>query len=243
MRAELKHLLELIPSRYTVKMTQSKIIVTGFTPFPGAPENPTQVLIEAMQAGKIEMPKGVDVLPLQLEAAYEDALAVLAGTWRVEKPDAVISFGLSAKANGFTLETVARNEVTSTLPDNAGRRTDSNLIDSDGEAFLPSTLPLMDIHRSLREADLPIEFSDNAGGYVCNWIFYLGAAKVLSDGQGCSGFVHVPYLDTQYERLMASGEIDPAGKPMSEAQLFGGVEIILNTVAGALRSGLSPTSV
>lgn len=224
-------------------MTNPKIIVTGFTPFPGAPENPTQVLIEAMQAGKIEFPRGFDVLPLQLEAAYEDALAVLAGTWRVERPDAVISFGLSAKANGFHLETVARNEVTSTLPDNAGRRTDSDLIEAGGEDFLPSTLPLMDIQRSLSAAGLPVEFSDNAGGYVCNWIFYLGAAKVLSDGRGCSGFIHVPYLDTQYERLKASGEIETAGDPLSEAQLFGGVEIILQNVADRIRSDLSQAGV
>ncbi len=43
------------------RMTRT-ILITGFTPFPTAPENPTEVLIEMVREGEITMPEGVEMV-------------------------------------------------------------------------------------------------------------------------------------------------------------------------------------
>ena len=205
------------------------ILITGFTPFPGAPENPTRVLIEAAQAGDIKVPVGVRLEARLLPAEYEASWKAFQQHLAEIKPDALVQFGLSAKAQGFTLECIARNEMTANLPDNSGFRADDGLIEEDAPLVLPSGLPLEDIHGALAAENLSLEYSQSAGAYVCNHLFY----KTMRLGRGtrpaCAGFIHVPYLTEQRDRLEAEGRIDKDLAAMSETELFRGVEIILDT--------------
>lgn len=207
------------------------ILITGFTPFPGAPENPTKVLVEAAEAGDITAPEGVTLearlLPAEYEASWEAFQKQLAEI----RPDAVIQFGLSAKAQGFALECIARNEMTANLPDNSGFRADGGPIEAAAPLVLPSGLPLEDIHGALAAANLPLEYSDSAGAYVCNHLFYKTMRLERGVRPAHAGFIHVPYLTEQRDRLEVEGRIDKGLASLSETELFRGAEIILGSVA------------
>jgi pyroglutamyl-peptidase len=79
---------------------------------------------------------------------------------------------------------------------------------------LPSTLPLAAIRERLEAESLPVEWSDDAGAYLCNMVFTLSRAHAC-DGFAppVSGFIHVP----------PTGE----GKPLDNAQLLAGARIVI----------------
>ena len=82
------------------------VLLTGFGPFPGAPENPSQALVEALrEVGAPGCALHAAVLPTRYHAAREAAL----GLHRALRPDIAVHFGFSLKAQGFTLERVAAN--------------------------------------------------------------------------------------------------------------------------------------
>lgn len=212
----------------------TKVLVTGFTPFPGAPENPCLRLLEAIENGEITYPKSTGVLAKLLPTEFERSVSNLSELIDSLLPEAVIEFGLSHKATGFTLETVARNEFKQGTPDNTGFKPESLKIDDKGEDLLPTTLPVMAIYDGLKEKCLPVEFSDNAGGYVCNHLFYNTQAMPMAQRPRLTGFIHIPYLEEQRDRLEAEGRIDEGLFALTEEQLLSGVETILSIVAREL---------
>lgn len=207
------------------------ILITGFTPFPGAPENPTAALIEAIEAGHIKSSDGVTLasclLPTEFSASWKVFQQALADV----KPDATLQFGLSAKATGFTLECIARNQMASALPDNSGFRPDDQMIEQGGPLVLPTGLPLEDIYEALTAQGLPAEYSESAGAYVCNHLFYKTMSLPRDTRPACAGFIHIPYLEEQRDRLEDEMRIDKGLAALSQTQLFEGVETILKELS------------
>jgi pyroglutamyl-peptidase len=202
-------------------MARPRILITGFTPFPGAPVNPTEHLIQSLRRrpdwleslGEIRL----DVLPVEY-AAVPGALAAIGHDFA---PDIAIHFGLSARATGFTLERLARNANAVGRIDNAGEAPPPRIFE--GEPDLPSTLPLEAIAERLAGQGLPVAWSDDAGGYLCNYTFYLACSpRFEACAPAMAGFVHVPPL----------GDADAANPyALSLAQLEAGARIVVGTCA------------
>jgi len=168
------------------------VLITGFPPFPGAPMNPTERLIETLQPADLNhlCDLRLGVIPVDY-GLVGDALNELA---KVHQPDIIINFGLAAEATGIRLERIARNEVAPNRADNSGKAPSVKTI-CEGDAVLRSGLPLEQIASELMANDLPVQWSDDAGGYLCNYIFYLGRAGHCPDVKtDISGFIHVPLL-------------------------------------------------
>ena len=166
-------------------------------------------------------------LPVRFDLWEREYQPLLAQT----KPDAVIAFGLSAKATGVTLESTARNRVALDRPDFTGACAASDCVVDAGASALPSRLPLEDIARALRTAGVPVNPSDDAGDYLCNLVFY----RLIHARVPVAGFIHVPYLDTQVARLAAAGHKLEYGATLSEAQLLAAVKIVIECSAQAAR--------
>lgn len=171
-----------------------RVLVTGFGPFPGAPVNPTEGLINALAHQRLSLPGdgplALDVLPVDY-AAVPERLSALG---RDFSPDVAIHFGLSERARGFTLERLARNEIRAEKPDIRGDRGEGGRI-RDGAGDLDSTLPLAEIEQDLVAKDLPVYWSDDAGGYLCNYLFFLSQGRFCAGfAPSMAGFVHVPPL-------------------------------------------------
>lgn len=192
-------------------MSTPRILVTGFGPFPGAPVNPTQRLVEALRATP---PAGA----FRAELLAVDYLAVgprLAEIGRDFAPDIAIHFGLAAGCAGFRLERLARNSLAGAPPDVNGVKPAMSAIWA-GPRTLASRLPLDTIAAALASAGLPVEWSDDAGAYLCNMTMTLSLAHAC-DGFAppVSGFVHVPLTR------------EAGGNAMTDADLLAGARIIV----------------
>jgi pyroglutamyl-peptidase len=181
-----------------------RVLVTGFGAFPGAPVNPTEALMAALEARKGEFADRCDLATALFDVDYRTLPVRLDELAQPSCPDIAIHFGLSAQAAAFQLERVAKNEIRPNSADNAGfipeRATICDLDDSFG-----STLPLEAIHAALTAKDLPVTYSDDAGGYLCNFLFYHARSGLCSAfAPDMAGFIHVPLLSAlPADRLLA----------------------------------------
>lgn len=210
------------------------ILATGFGVFPGAPENPTAWAMAELEREGWQ-PAGATLstrtLPVRFDMWESELQPLLAST----KPDAVVSFGLSAKATGMMLESTARNRVATERPDFTGACAASDVVSAEGPVIFPTRLPLRDISIALRQAGVPIGRSDDAGDYLCNLLFYRLMEFAEAGGPRVAGFIHVPYLDTQIARLAAVGHALEYGSVLTEAQLVKGVKIVIEACVKALQ--------
>lgn len=209
------------------------ILATGFSVFPGAPENPTAWAIAELER-KQWRPVGADLITRTFPVRYDiwnDISAVI----EQEKPDAVIGFGLSAKATGFTLETVARNQLGKGRPDANGTLAETDRLTDAGSSTYPSGLPLTEIETALKQDDLPVAHSQDAGDYICNLFFYrLMQYRTEHGAPRLGGFVHVPYTSEQLPRLERAGLATAHLVTLEPQQLLGGIQAIIGVVAKML---------
>jgi pyroglutamyl-peptidase len=208
--------------------TQPLVLVTGFEPFPGAPVNPTELLIGWLKKSGWK-PRNTTLVSHVLPTRFDVFETRLGPLLNEHRPDAIVSFGLSAKAKGFTLERFARNTCLMERPDSSGSSLATPLIDPLGADTRSSTLPLAAIAHRLEAAELPWAWSDDAGGYICNLVFYRTlAAKVATAVP--SGFVHVPYTTAQHAALGLSADVFS----LDESDLITGARIVIEAVAELL---------
>ena len=161
------------------------VLVTGFGPFGVNARNPTGEVARALDGGRVwgVALHGVE-LPVEWDAAFEALQAAAAAC----QPRALVMFGVADRA-GVSVESTARNH-RGARPDVRGRGGDLvGPIEAGGPARLETTLPA-----SLAAAvgPLPITPSDDAGDYLCNFVFYRALRSLLD--VPLRGFVHVPRL-------------------------------------------------
>lgn len=201
-----------------------RILVTGFGPFPGAPDNPTDWLVSQLAA---DPPGGAGIAAFRaqvLDVEYDFVGPRLSQLGTDFAPDIAIHFGLAAEACGFRLERLARNSHAGARPDNAGRLPPTLRI-CEGPDTLPSTLPLQAIAEGLATAELPIEWSDDAGGYLCNTVFVLSRFHTCEGfSPAMSGFIHVPLL---------AGQEGARPDAMEAGDLLRGARLIIAAAIGA----------
>jgi pyroglutamyl-peptidase len=171
-----------------------RVLVTGFGAFPGAPVNPTEALIAELNARKAAFADRCDLTTALFDVDYRTLPGRLEELASLSCPDIAIHFGLSAQAVGFQLERLAKNEIRPNSPDNAGFVPEQATICDLDESF-GSTLPLEAIHAALTAKGLPVTYSDDAGGYLCNFLFYHARSGLCSAfTPHMAGFIHVPPL-------------------------------------------------
>lgn len=135
-------------------------------------------------------------------------------------PFAQIHLGVQKTLQGFQLERCAVNEANFRIPDAAGRQLKKEAIcveDGGVEESITTHLPLDVIATRLEDLGHPCNLSDDAGRFLCNYIYYhslkLSASmngkqgKQMGRGNTASLFVHVPPFTTiaqpQQEKFLA----------------------------------------
>ena len=205
--------------------TGPRVLVTGFEPFPGAPVNPTEWLVGALREAPPVLPCTGAFKAEMLPVAYQAVAARLSGIGADFRPDIAVHFGLAQECAGFRLERIARNCFVEPRADNLGFIPASGPI-CEGPDTLPSGLPLEAIHRALTASGFPAEWSDDAGGYLCNTVFTLSLARGAAGFEPTmSGFIHVPLLD--------EGMAGAIRTVFDAKMLREGAEIILRTCVAA----------
>jgi pyroglutamyl-peptidase len=169
-----------------------RLLVTGFGPFPGAPENPTEALVRALAVETADTFGASACRAVILPTEYGRSWAALRGLYARFRPDVVVHFGVSGKAEAIMIERLGRCRTAADVPDSAGYAPISGRARRSGPDTLAATLPVEAVLAALLAAKIPAALSDDAGAYVCNATLYrsLGAAPT---GR-LVGFVHVPPL-------------------------------------------------
>lgn len=162
-----------------------RILVTGFGAFRGIVDNPSDRLARAM--GGLEL-AGATLLvesPLPIEFARAGAIALERA--RELGVDAVLALGLARRAVRLRVETVGRRDATSLEPDEAGQVGPPSL---DGPEAIDSRVDVASMIEALAARGVDAERSDDAGGYVCNDLYY----RLLHALRVPTLLVHVPDL-------------------------------------------------
>ena len=169
-----------------------KILLTGFGPFGAVRVNSSEQVVRRVA----ERARGDDdlitaILPVEFAGAGKRIRRLI----RSHQPDAVLCLGVAPLREQISLERVALNLDDESLADNAGRVRNGRRIVPRGPAAYWSTLPLERIRKALEKRGIPAKYSNHAGTYICNHVFYVARheAERMSSRIPC-GFLHLPPL-------------------------------------------------
>ena len=173
------------------------VLVTGFEPFGGEPENASQAAVLALGAQVIA---GRPVIATILPCVFGEAIRTLQEQIDRTDPELVICVGQAGGRPGISLERIAVNLDDARIADNAGAQPIDRPIVDDGPAAYWSTLPVKAIASALVASGINADVSHSAGTFVCNHTFY-GLMRALAHRNSVrGGFIHVPYLPEQAKR-------------------------------------------
>jgi pyroglutamyl-peptidase len=195
-------------------MSLPKILVTGFGPFPGAPNNPSAELALSLARSK-RAARFARVKAAVIPTTYSEIYGI-PRLIEQEKPDAVLMFGLAGKTSWLRIETFGRNRASLFHADAA--RGKPGLVLMRGEAsVLPVRAPVRRLLQAARGAGADARLSRDAGGYICNAAIF--HALISAKGKKpLVAFVHIPL---------------PRGRIKSRA----GFRSLLPTMAAIKRAG------
>ncbi|XWS22611.1 hypothetical protein CRYUN_Cryun29cG0051100 [Craigia yunnanensis] len=184
------------------------IHVTGFKKFEGVSENPTETLVNNLMSFQKKglLPAGVTLGSCTvLETAGNGALPVLykvleSGISGIDtKNEQVIWLHLGVSgAQEFALEQQAVNEATFPCPDELGWQPQKlPIVAEDGGTSWKreTTCSVEAILKFLKNKGYDVTISNNAGRFVCNYVYYHSLRFAEQKGHK-SLFVHVPLFKT-----------------------------------------------
>lgn len=175
--------------------TRPTLLVTGFGPFGPVADNPTARLIAHMDAEGEAFCPDARLVTAVLPTSYRRAAETFETLLTEHRPLGVLSFGVATKADKIRLERFAQNLDDADLPDIDGKQLQGRPIVPHGPAALAATAPLDRLLAGLLEADIPAGFSNHAGNFVCNHLYYYALHRLSQlDPMPWMGFVHVPAL-------------------------------------------------
>ncbi len=213
-------------------MTPLVVLLTGFDPFPGAPFNPTGLLVHRL--ARIRRPGFADVrlvahvFPTSYRAVDRDLPRLLSEL----KPDAILMFGLAAGTSHLRVETRARNAISALMCDAEGQACSATSILAGGPAALPFPARTQRLAPAARAARVPARLSRDAGRYLCNYLSWRAIeAAAKPGGPRLVAFIHVPKLRRAAVRRRAWRRC-----PLGIEELVRGGAAMLVALVAAMRS-------
>ncbi|XP_019187748.1 PREDICTED: uncharacterized protein LOC109182136 [Ipomoea nil] len=187
------------------------VYVTGFKKFHGVAENPTETIVSNLQdyVKKKGTPKGLilgscTVLDTAGQGAVGPLYQTLQSALNNDGSDSSnsriiwVHFGVNSGATRFAIEQQAVNEATFRCPDEMGWKPQKvPIVPADGpiSRTRKTCLPVEEITKALAKMGYEVMSSDDAGRFVCNYVYYHSLRFAEQNGIK-SLFVHVPLFLT-----------------------------------------------
>ena len=173
-------------------MFNRRLLITGFDPFGGETVNPSWLAVEQLpdRVGDFELCK------LPIPTVFGEAARAVLEKAAVFRPDMILCVGQAGGRDAVTPERIAVNIRDARIPDNWGFRPEGQPVVPEGPAAYFATVPVTEMARAIREAQVPGAVSNTAGTFVCNDVLY----TLLHHYAGTAtrvGFIHVPFLPQQ----------------------------------------------
>jgi pyroglutamyl-peptidase len=171
-----------------------RVLVTGFESFGEHAINPSALVANAFDG--VVLPVSYARAADALQVAIDDA-----------DPEVVLCFGLADKRTKISVERFAHNLDEASTIDNDEAPGSGKEIDPAGPLAFRSTLPVDEIVAALEAEGIPAEVSRDAGGFLCNHVFYVLMQTL--DPKRIGGFIHVPpaYVLPPDDLVRAAGVI------------------------------------
>ncbi len=204
----------------------TRLLVTGFGPFPLVPRNPSGALAQAIARHPRLRLAGIEARALVLDTAYraiDGSLRPAVAAWR---PDAVLMIGVAARRRCVCVEGQALNRASRLFPDVGGRVGAGFALAPDLPLRLRSRAPVGRILRILAQAGLPARASRDAGRYLCNASYF----ALLAEGAAPAAFIHVPM-----PRGPRPGDRRPSLRAMEAGLVGAALALALTRPPGACR--------
>lgn len=161
-----------------------RVLVTAFGPFDGRPENASGLALRRLRKS----------LPwLRTRTFPVDSVTApkrLREALRTLRPELLVLLGEAAGSKAIRLEQSAWNELDFRIPDVAGRQPQGRSITPGGPPERRSPLPLAALLKHLIDLGHPVTLSSDPGRYLCNQLYYLGAAALPA-----TLFIHLPLAE------------------------------------------------
>ena len=187
-----------------------RALITGFGPFPGAPYNPTQRLVNRLVRLRRPAFDNIERIGHVFPVTYDAVDTQLPALLTQHKPDLLLMFGLATRTPYVRIETRARNTITQLWPDAGHTAVLSCTIDPASPAtrrFGGHTRYLL---QAAKATGIDARASINAGAYLCN---YLSWRAIEATGQHSrtlplAAFIHVPKVPRAPPHVRQSGVIN-----------------------------------
>lgn len=190
-------------------MARPGILLTGFGPFPGVAENASQWLVETLAGASPATHPGWELHAHVLPTEWAEVSTLGPRLLHRHRPRLILHLGLSRHARSFRIERSAHNRVEA-KHDARGELPLAPTILEAGHDRLDTGLPAEGLTQHLRLQGFPAVTSGSAGGYLCNFLYYLSLDWAERQETPCDVcFVHVPPGPRQ-------------GGPLGEAELLRG---------------------
>jgi pyroglutamyl-peptidase len=215
----------------------TRVLITGFGPFPGVPVNASMPLLAELTARVPRLFPGVHLSTAVLATEWLAAPQRLDRLLAEKRPDVALHFGVSPRARGFELELRARN-ACSAVPDASGALPPDDKCVAGGAEHLPVSLPVRQIAQRLRRLGIPAFLSRDAGAYLCNAALYHSLRLARAAPRRRVGFIHIPAA------LARSAGPCRGACPLGwDAAILGALEILASCLARPTRNWLAASSV
>ncbi len=167
------------------------LLVTAFEPFGGETVNASWEAarrIDGRRCGEAV------VAARKLSCAYDLSVSEFVDSFERLRPNAVLLTGQAARRGIVSVERFARNTASATARDNQGALGAPIA----GPALLETTASAKAVRHAILEARVAARISTDAGGYVCNHLYYrallyLAGARPMTPAI----FVHLPATPAQ----------------------------------------------
>lgn len=204
----------------------TRLLVTGFGPFPRVPRNPSGLLARRVAGSRRLALAGIEARALVLATAYPEIGRTLVPALEASRFDAVLMLGVAGRRRGLSVEVQALNRASRLFPDATGRVAGGLALTPGSPLRRPTRAPAGAVLRALRGAGVPASLSRDAGRYLCNGAYH--AALGLHPG---ALFLHIP---------MPRGDRPGDRRPSLVGMEAAIVRAALALAQAAQRSGASP---
>ncbi|HTK34612.1 MAG TPA: hypothetical protein VL358_04900 [Caulobacteraceae bacterium] len=171
-------------------LSPTRLLICGFGPFPGFPDNPASRVVERLKAA--------NWAPERSRTAYQTIPTTWCGGYRAAAAartafgaQGVLILGVAGGADSFRVEICARNRAAIDRPDALGAVHGHKRISAAGPAVAFASGPTEAMVAAITAAGLPVHTSQDAGDYLCNQVFY----RLLTESGPApplTAFLHLP---------------------------------------------------
>jgi pyroglutamyl-peptidase len=193
-----------------------RVLLIGFGPFPGAPLNPSALLVKSLARRRrpafAAIVRTTHVFATTYAAVDRDLPKLLAAG-----PDIVLMFGVAGRRRHLCIEMRARNATSLLFPDASGYRPRQGIIAPGEPAALRGAAPFARLLGAVRASTVPALLSRDAGRYLCNYAYWR-ALERSRDGRPLVQFVHIPGVSLGPRRQRRGRRPPPLGALVAGAE-------------------------